>query len=160
MTCESYLSVFSLCVLFFKLFSVFGLHLLSIDNFVFFIIKKIEVISYELLQIIWNTSIWGPKKLSLSFHIFFMDFLILFFLLMTPVLVSPALPSFPSLDSDRDLPTGLMPLDGHSLLLLTISSLTFQNSSSQGNHPPTPSIQGRNLVVNLDFTFSYTPLTH
>lgn len=73
---------------------------------------------------------WGPKKLPLSFHVFFMDFLILFFLLMTPILVSPALPSFPSLDSDRDLPMGHMPLDGHSLLLHTISSLTLQNSSS------------------------------
>lgn len=48
---EPYLSVVSLCVLVLKLFSVFGLHLLSADNFVF-IIKKIEVHSYELLQVI------------------------------------------------------------------------------------------------------------
>lgn len=79
---------------------------------------------------------------------------------MTPKLVSPALSSLPSLDWDIHLVTaGHEHLDSHRDLVLTISSLTYLSCSIphlSGTSLP-PSIQGRNLVVNLGFSLSYTP---
>ena len=149
--------LFSLCSLLCKLFWVFGFHLLSTDNFVF-IIKKIEMIRCELLQVISNICILGTKKLLLSFHGFLYS-LIFSYLLITPKSVSPAPSSLSSLDSDTHLTTGHMHWDGHRHLILTSSSLTcFSSKIPQLTGTTIPSsIQGRNLVVNLDFSLSFTP---
>lgn len=99
-----------------------------------------------------------PKKLLLSFHGLFYS-LIFSYLLITPKSVSPAPSSLSSLDSDMHLTTGHMHRDGHRHLILMSSSLTCFSSKIPhltGTTIPS-SIQGRNLVVNLDFSLSFTP---
>lgn len=104
---------------------------------------------------------WGPKKLLSSFHIFFLDFLILF-LFADNSQIGISWPAFfPKFRLRYRPATGHVPLVGHSHLILTVSSLTHFSSKIPhlSGTPIPPSIQRRNLVVNLDFSLSCMPHT-
>ena len=123
--------------MFLKLFSVF---VKSTDNFAFIIIKKTEVIRHKLLQVICNICILGVKKscscLSMYFSWTFTSFS---YLLMTPKIVCPALPSLPHSDSDMNLSTCPIYLDGHRHLVHTISALNdFSSKFPISMEPPSP----------------------
>lgn len=82
-----------------------------------------------------------------------------FYLLLIPKLISPALPSFPSLDSDMHMAPRHVHLDGHRGIMLTTSSLTESSYTIPrliGTSVP-PSIWGWNPMVNLHSTHPAKP---
>lgn len=103
-----------------------------------FIIKKIEVITYALLQVISNIYILGVKKKKSCclFHVFFLDFFFLFLFADGSQIDTPALPSIPSWNSDMHTTMATyMHLDaqGSHLHHLLPNQFIPHNSSSHWN---------------------------
>lgn len=134
------------CSLFYKLFSVFGFHLFSTDNSVL-IMKNIEMIRWELIQVT-DICTLGTNKAALIF-----PWILIFSCLSADHSQIGVSCSF--MCRLRHAPDHL---DGHRPLILTTSSLTCIASKIPYLVGITilPSIQGRKLVVNLDFFFLHS----